>query len=637
MIFIADYCAIGIVIALLLFYYEKQRYLEKTDKIFIGCLYLSLISSVVDIVAGQVMNLPSAPLWINVGINSLYFLTTILTTSCIALFLFHKILEHVLDSHCMKYACCGLTIFLSIFLFFIITNIWTGWLFYFDQNGTYQRGPLNALGYYIVLCQMILVIICYYRNYKNATKTMKRIVIQIFPIVALCFIIQRVNQEIMMNGIIMAMVDTVLFLTFQGQRPGIHNLTKLNDRYRFFRTLEEFIDKHQKFHVFLINIKNFGIINQKYGHLTGNEILYQFAFSLEKLLSNSNAFHMNGTVFALTMPYTSQSEEEVRCGTLLDFLDNKVIFKNEHLRFDYVVVEYISDEKDSDAAEFYEKLEYAANTAYQSKNRYIRYSEDLGNKMNRNRYLIERMQTIDKEHGYQVWFQPIHCIGNQKFCSMEALLRLQEPDGTMISPAEFIPVAEQVGLINPITWFVIDEVCSFLSSHRQMDWVSVSINLPMAQLFEKGFITRLNGIVDSYHIQHSRICLEFTERAILENFDKTKNIMEQLTEDGYRFFLDDFGIGYSNFNCLLQLPFHSIKLDASLNPYFVKTKTSNTALIHTLTTLFHNMNLKVIAEGAETAESVTYLKNQGVDKIQGYYFAKPMNQEKLLEFYENSK
>lgn len=147
----------------------------------------------------------------------------------------------------------------------------------------------------------------------------------------------------------------------------------------------------------------------------------------------------------------------------------------------------------------------------------------------------------------------------------------------------------------------------------------------------------MNGIVDSYHIQHSRICLEFTERAILENFEKTKNIMEQLTEDGYRFFLDDFGIGYSNFNCLLQLPFHSIKLDASLNPYFVKTKTSNTALIHTLTTLFHNMNLKVIAEGAETAESVTYLKNQGVDKIQGYYFAKPMNQEKLLEFYENSK
>lgn len=203
----------------------------------------------------------------------------------------------------------------------------------------------------------------------------------------------------------------------------------------------------------------------------------------------------------------------------------------------------------------------------------------------------------------------------------------------MISPGEFIPVAEEVGLINTITWFVIEEVCSFLSSHPELDPVSVSVNLPMAQLLEKGFRTKLNSITDKYGVDHSRICLEFTERAILENFKKTKNIMELLTEDGYRFFLDDFGTGYSNFNCLLQLPFHSIKLDASLNPHFADVDTPP-HFIKRLSSLFHDMNLGVIAEGAETAESVEFLKNQGVDKIQGYYFAKPMNTQDVLKFYE---
>ena len=106
--------------------------------------------------------------------------------------------------------------------------------------------------------------------------------------------------------------------------------------------------------------------------------------------------------------------------------------------------------------------------------------------------------------------------------------------------------------------------------------------------------------------------------------------MEQLTRDGYRFYLDDFGSGYSNFNCLLQLPFQFIKLDAGL----IHDSQADHGLIRTLCTLFHNMNLKVIAEGAETQQDVENLKKYGIDRIQGYYFAKPMPDSDLLRFYE---
>ena len=108
--------------------------------------------------------------------------------------------------------------------------------------------------------------------------------------------------------------------------------------------------------------------------------------------------------------------------------------------------------------------------------------------------------------------------------------------------------------------------------------------------------------------------------------------MEELTQDGFRFFLDDFGVSYSNFNCLLQLPFRTIKLDSCLVCISKDNKPDYTT-VHTLTDLFHNMDLTVIAEGAETEEDVQNLTHQGVDRIQGYALARPMPVDKLLEFY----
>ena len=202
----------------------------------------------------------------------------------------------------------------------------------------------------------------------------------------------------------------------------------------------------------------------------------------------------------------------------------------------------------------------------------------------------------------------------------------------MVSPGEFIPLAEATGHIAPITWFVLEEVCEFLKNNEALADVSVSVNVPMAQLLDKGFATRLNSIVDRAGVAHNRICIEFTERAILETFEQTRQVMTQLAEDGYRFYLDDFGAGYSNFNCLFQLPFRLIKLDACL-VRGRQAQQNNYATARTLTHLFHEMGFKVIAEGAETAEEVEMLRSHGVDRVQGYALARPMPEDKLLEFY----
>lgn len=633
--YIGDYFALGLVVVLCMFYFEGKtgtRYMSASSKYFVAGLILTALTAVVDMITCRLLELPNVPLWLNMAANSLYFVVNIVTTSAIALFLFSKILKHTYNSHWMRNAWVSLAVLFLAYLVLVILNLWTGWLFYFDAQGNYHRGPLNAMGYAVTICQMGLVTVCYFRNARNASRPMRQVLLRTFPVIVICILIQRIYPEIMLNCFIMAMVETVLFLSFQGQRQGIHSLTELNDRHCFFREAELRIARGEKFHVFRINIKEFGVINQKYGHIFGDEFLYQFASSLEKLFRNSMAFHMNGTIFALILPYDNQAAAEERGRKLLEFLERGIVCLNHHVLINFVLVDYVVSEQENDAAKFYERLEYAAGKAVEQKLHYVHYVPQLGQEMNRVRYLQERLRKIDREHGFEVWYQPIQWLSTEKFCSMEALVRLREPDGSLISPGEFIPLAEKTGHIAPITWFVIEEACDLLKNRPELEGVSISVNLPMPQLLEEGFADRLNRIVDRAGIAHHRICLELTERSILENFPKTLEIMTELTQEGYRFYLDDFGTGYSNFSYLLQLPFQIIKLDASLLHPAREGKGSY-AVVRTLTELFHDMSLTVVAEGVETAQEVADLARQGVDRIQGYALARPMPEQDLLNFY----
>ena len=635
MIFLGDYFALGLVIILCVFFFDSKisiRHMPKTSKLFICCLVTTALTAVTDLITGQLQTLSYVPLWQNVLWNSLYFVINIITTTSIALYLFTRILEHTHEQHCMKKACIGLAVLFAIYMCFVIANIWNGLLFYFDEKGAYCRGPLNALGYIVTLAQLVLVSICYVRNRKNASQSMRRVLAQFVPVIPLCIMIQRTYPEIMLNGFLMALAETVLFLTFQGQREGVHGLTKLNDNHRFFAEIDRRIATKEPFQIFHINIKNFGSINHKYGHKFGDEFLYQFAFSLERLLKGSLAFHLNGTVFTIIQRYTYQHDADRQCGELLDFLEQGLECIHEHIVVDYVLVHYISDGAETTAAEVVENLEHANTKTYGMKQRYIRCTNEIREEMVRRRYLRERLQVVDRAHGYEVWFQPIQCLSTGAFCSMEALIRLREPDGSLVSPAEFIPLAEQTGQIFPITWFILDEVCNILKSSPELEDVSVSINMPMTQLLEKGFIPRFTSIVDQAGIDHRRICIEFTERAILENFQKSHAIMQQLAYEGFQFFLDDFGTGYSNFNCLLQLPFQIIKLDTCL-VHSAANGIPDYTLATMLTKLFHDMNLVVIAEGIETNEEVQALKELGIDRIQGFALARPMPIDTLLNFF----
>ena len=632
---LGDFVALGLIVILCIFYFETKCFLSPSGKFFVFCLPLTAATALVDIAAVVLLEMSGVPVFLNLLTNTLFFLINILTTTMYAMVLFHKILEHVHVAHCMRRAKIALTVIYLVYAALVLSNLFTGWLFSVDAVEGYKRGPLYAIGYVTVAVQMAFVIVCYVRNRRFVTKNMRRALIQAFPAVTLCIGLQLAFPNIMLNSLIMSLAALTLFLNFDNQRIGVHTLTDLNDRHRFFSYITDEIKEKRSCHAYVVHLTDFETVNRKYGHIVGDEILYLFAFSLEKVIPDGVVFHMDGLSFSVVVPMGDEAAHAHHLSALYNFLDRGIEYGGDRIFLRYTVLENTLTPECRDAGVFYEELEHGEELIQEGNLTHLVYCPEMGIRRLRRRYLVEKLEHVTRECGYEVWFQPTKCLATGEFCSMEALIRLRDKDGGMIRPDEFIPIAEKAGMIAPITWFVLEESCRVLTAYPELSAVNVSINIPTEQLHDPGFLHRLDGIVDRYGIAHTRICLELTERSMMSDFDRLKKQMDKIAQSGYRFFLDDFGTGFSNFICLLRLPIKNVKLDRALTEG-VTAVHGRQSVVKLLTESFRSLGVAVIAEGVETLQQVEILGEYGVDRIQGYYYAAPMPEGELISFYREN-
>ncbi len=215
---------------------------------------------------------------------------------------------------------------------------------------------------------------------------------------------------------------------------------------------------------------------------------------------------------------------------------------------------------------------------------------------------------------------------------MEALLRLRDTDGSLISPNEFIPIAEETGLIDKIGWIVLDKVGAFMGSHPELKVQAASVNMSMQQFMDLTFADRVEECLRRYQVSPERIRIEITERMISENPQQTAETLQRLTEKGILFYLDDFGMGYSNFASVLSLPIETIKLDFTLVHGALESERKYFVL-KSLITMLSQAGYSIVAEGIETEEEEKILKELGADRLQGYYYYKPMPADELLKIF----
>jgi diguanylate cyclase (GGDEF)-like protein len=389
-----------------------------------------------------------------------------------------------------------------------------------------------------------------------------------------------------------------------------------------------------------IDLDNFKKVNDSEGHEEGDRVLIEVARRLRTTLREQDTLSRHGgDEFVLII-------EDVRHQADLAQLANKLCEaialpitlkgRKHYISSSIGISNYPSD--DSDPTALIRKADMAMYRAKkEGKNTYHFFSNDLESRALYQLELERELHLAIEEEKLAVYFQPKIALDSNQVLSAEALVRWIDNKGQVIGPDQFIPLAEQSNLINKIGHYVFDQVCQSLrkwhtAGHRPM---RIAVNLSPREFMDTELLARIHDCLHKHAVEPAQIILEVTESLFLEDKAKVSYIMQQIREMGIRFALDDFGSGYASFDSLQSLPFDYLKVDKR----FLKdvgTNKKNAAIARSIIQVGKNLDLTVIAEGVEDKEALDFVKNQGADLAQGYYFYKPLPENTFEQLIETS-
>ncbi len=280
-------------------------------------------------------------------------------------------------------------------------------------------------------------------------------------------------------------------------------------------------------------------------------------------------------------------------------------------------------------------MKHADNALYKAKekgrNNIAFFNEQMQSSTDRRLELEQILHHAIENDRFIIYYQP-KFDRERKLCSAEALTRLQHKDGTLIPPVEFIPFAEETGLILEIDRMVIRKIFRFVLENRinieKSGMKSIAINISSAQFMMADFVQFIITEADRFSIDPHSIILEITEEAVVSNIEHTIETMLALKQHGFQFSIDDFGTGYSSLHYLMNLPLDELKIDKSFVDHILDNERS-VAVVQTIITLAQNLRLSVVAEGVENDEQFRALYQYGSTVFQGYLFSRPIPEEEF--------
>ena len=605
------------------YYRDKNAVLSFRRRVFHWIFRLSILSMALDLVCANLLFLhASVPQGINEGLNEVYFILIVITESAIALYVYDLLCGHDRKKRDYRAAVGGLAAFNVVFAAVALTNSLTGALFSFSPDGSYIRGPLNKLGYAVMLAELAIGVVLYARNRAMVPGRVGHVIWTLPPVALLFGGLQFLYPEVLLNGTILTSTVFVLYSNFQTCRVELDALTKLGNRPAFYEDISLKVRRGFHFQVVAVTFKTLGEINCQMGHNAGDELLVRVA-EWAASLPHCTAYRFSNITFAVVFPFRGAGEASEAFGQFRTRFEKPWRFSGTELTLTVAVCELIWDGQDLEPSTLVEYLDAISRSSSSPGSEWIRFNSLAAARMERRQRLESVLRQSVHDDRFTVAMQPIYHCKDGTFASAEVLARLCDYEGTQLPAGEFIPLAEQTGLIEDVNWSVLEKACAFCASYRDLPPFAFSINVSVQQFLDARFSTRVCECLERYHLPPSRLKLEITERVISQDLEKVGRMMAALSEKGIGFYLDDFGVGYSNFSMVLRLPLESVKIDRSLIAGILDSP-ENKLVVRSLISLFHSCGFTVICEGVETAEQCRVVKELGADCIQGFYYANSM-------------
>ena len=410
-------------------------------------------------------------------------------------------------------------------------------------------------------------------------------------------------------------------------------LTGLQNRRGLYRILNSKTSGKQSFYVVYIDLGNFKMINDNYGHSFGDSILKQVTKIMTTNVGKDGiATRIGGDEFVLILNENSKVYQITQ--NIIDQIGQKTTIAHKdsdevelYIKAYAGISKYPNDTKSSeDLIKFADIAMYEAS---RNKNtRIVRFDQAMADKLNREME-VEKLinEALEKNYFYMV-YQPQYVLDGKKLRGFESLLRLKTPDGQFVSPAEFIPVAEKKDMILRIDDYVANRVMKefkniVLNSKNKL---TVSINVSAKNFGSINFPKKISKIIEKTGFPPENLEIEITEYCLVQSIEITIENIKILRNMGVQIALDDFGTGYTSLSYLAKLPINLLKVDKSLVDDIEKDEKSKD-FVNAVISMGHLMGCEVIAEGTENENQLEILKDQNCNFVQGYVWGKPLDYE----------
>jgi diguanylate cyclase (GGDEF)-like protein len=429
------------------------------------------------------------------------------------------------------------------------------------------------------------------------------------------------------------MLDYVTHLATHDQLTGLVGRSLLQDK--TVQAVELARRNRTKVAVFVIDLDHFKRINDSLGHAAGDQLLIEAAGRLTRSVRSTDVVaRVGGDEFVVVMSDISTVEDVEQCAAnLVARLAPEILIEEHLVQLTASVGVCIFPDFASDAKHLLKRADSAMYAAKENgRNQHQVFSESM---------LQETTERLTMEHALRhamtngelsVHYQPQVSLTTGAVTGMEALLRWTHPKLGSISPAQFIPLAEETGLIVPIgEWGFMTACCEGKALQDKLGIeLTLSVNLSPRQFQQKNLVHVVKNSLRKSGLPPERLQIEITENMLMVNSEDVLSKLQQMRELGVRISIDDFGTGFCSFSYLLQYQVDRLKIDQS----FVKkagTDANAAAVVRTIIAMSHGLNIKVVAEGVETEEQLRFLLRRRCDEVQGYFIARPMAAEEFCE------
>ncbi len=417
------------------------------------------------------------------------------------------------------------------------------------------------------------------------------------------------------------------------------SMTGLMDRMTFFQDANRCRERGEGAHIILVQLSRLMQINRKYGVPAGDQLIRNISLWLAGLEDHYNVYRIANSRLMLLGPACDRKQADEMVLRIRERFEESWQVTCEghgHTILAKACFIHLFLESGDSENDLLDKMNFGISVLEKNgKGNIVFFDEEIRKDMEHRNYILEEVRFAVANKSFMMYYQPIYNCKEGRFTSAESLIRLRDRKGNFISPGEFIPMAEDNGLIDQISWIVLEKVCRYLGENPQLPLNTVSVNMTGQQISDVTFIERIETLLDSCHLPGSRLRIEITERTVADDFEEVKKVMRYLESRGIHFYLDDFGTGYSNLSSMLSLPFEVIKFDQSLIQ-IMKDDRSGCRTIALLAEIMHVNHFVIVAEGIETAWQAQTARETGVDRIQGFYYAKPLPEEELEKFLANT-